>query len=103
MYNAVLQGKNLQHSGRFYLAAFLNAIGMPQEQIIQAFAKTPNFSEKMTRYQVQRLVANKLSPPSCAKIKETGLCPSDCGNKHPLSYYKRQLEIAARTANKEKK
>lgn len=100
MYNSVLQGKNLQHSGRFYLAAFLNAIGMPQEQIIQAFAKTPNFSEKMTRYQVQRIIANKLSPPSCAKIKEAGLCHEDCGNRHPLSYYKKQLETSKKAFSK---
>ncbi|MDD5148806.1 MAG: hypothetical protein PHH08_05075 [Candidatus ainarchaeum sp.] len=90
MYNSLLEGKNLQHSGRFYIAAFLNSIGLPKEQIIQLFAKTPNFNEKMTRYQVDRLVKQNFSPPSCAKIKEAGLCTDEeCGEKHPLGYYKK--------------
>ncbi|MDD5163912.1 MAG: hypothetical protein PHD95_06955 [Candidatus ainarchaeum sp.] len=92
MYNDLLEGKNLPHNARFYIAAFLNSIGMPSEQIIQLFSKTPNFSEKMTRYQVERVVKQGLSAPSCSKIKEAGLCPdAECGNKHPTGFYERQF------------
>jgi DNA primase large subunit len=94
MYAQILEGKNLPHLARFDLATFLAAIGLPTEQIIDLFRKTPNFSEKITRYQVERIAGKrgtKYSPPSCAKLKEHGFPCSRCNVKHPLQYYKREL------------
>jgi len=94
LYSQILEGKNLPHLARFDLTTFLIAIGMPSEQVIELFRKTPNFNEKITRYQVERIAGKggtKYSPPSCAKVKEHGLSCSRCNVKHPLQYYRREL------------
>ncbi|MBN1941597.1 MAG: hypothetical protein JW772_05440 [Candidatus Diapherotrites archaeon] len=97
LYSDLLAGKNVPHLGRFYIAAFLNGIGMPKEQLISVFRKTPNFDERMTRYQIDRVVNQKLSAPGCEKVREAQLCMnSECRTKHPLSYYKRELRTKTR-------
>ncbi len=101
MYNDLLEGKNLQHSARFYIAAFLHSIGMHSGQIIQLFSKTPNYSEKMTRYQVERIAKQNLSAPACAKIKEAGFCPDpECGNRHPTGFYEKQFQLSKKAEAK---
>lgn len=91
-YSQLLVGKNLPHLARFSIASFLLAIGMQVSQIIDLFRKTPNFSEKMTSYQVNRLAKTKISPPSCNKIREYGLCNSmDCIRGNPLKYYSQKM------------
>ena len=98
MYNDLLEGKNLPHMARFYISTFLHTIGLPQEQIINMFRKTPNFSEKMTRYQIRRIAGQKLAVASCSKIKEHSLCPdAGCGTKHPLIFYRKQLRPRRQT------
>jgi len=82
----------LPHTARFYLASFLNRVGMPKEQIILAFKKSPDFNEKIALYQINRIVKQDYTPASCDKIRAAGFCPSaDCNVRHPLSYYRRQL------------
>ena len=88
LYMQLFNGTNLPHMARFDLAAFLVAIGMPEEQIDALFAKAPNYNQKTTLYHVRRIARLKLSPPSCRKVREHGYCPlQNCTEKHPLRYY----------------
>jgi DNA primase large subunit len=89
-------GKGLSHPGRFTLVTFLSAVGYSTEDIIKLFRVTPDFNEKMTRYQVEHILGMrgsriKYSVPSCKKIRSYGYCIPDeiCKRyniKHPLNY-----------------
>jgi DNA primase large subunit len=91
-------GKNLPHSARFALVAFLHAVGMGNEQIMAVFASSPDFNEHMTRYQVDHVTGVtsgvEYLPPECSTMKSYGICvepDSLCGRdwmKHPLTYYR---------------
>jgi DNA primase large subunit len=94
----VEQGKNIPHSARFALVAFLHAIGMGNDDIIAIFATSPDFNEHMTRYQVEHIsgVTSGIDylPPECSTMKSYGICiepDSLCARewmKHPLTYYR---------------
>ena len=94
----VEQGKNIPHSARFALVAFLHAVGMGNDDIIAIFATSPDFNEHMTRYQVDHIsgVTSGVQylPPECATMKSYGICiepDSLCAKpwmQHPLSYYR---------------
>lgn len=95
IYSDLLAGKNIPHMARFVLATFLNAINVPEEKIIEAFTHAPNYNEKITRYQVARIVHAKsgknYAPASCKKMKSYGLCIANCNVRNPIQYYRRQL------------
>src|SRR3989344_4926342 len=95
IYSELLSRVNVTHSGRFAIAAFLASIGMPAEKIIDAFRRTPNFSESVTRYQVERIAGVKgaaYSSPSCDKMRSYNLCVANCPVSHPVQFY--ELEIS---------
>ena len=92
LYNAALSGENLPHFSRFALATFLASVGMPLRQIISVFKNTPNFKEKTTRYQVERILKIGYMPYSCEKMKSLMLCVNHCNVKSPLQFYKRELK-----------
>ncbi len=89
-------GKGLGHSARFTLVAFLNTMGYSKDEIIQMFNVTPDFNERMTRYQVEHILGlrggkTRYSVPSCRKIVSYGFCKADDICKkytilHPLKY-----------------
>ncbi|MAG21854.1 MAG: hypothetical protein CL943_00930 [Candidatus Diapherotrites archaeon] len=92
LYQKIISGERLPHMARFFLATFLNAIGMPQDQIISVFKKSPDFDQKIAGYQIRRIAEQNYALASCEKIKSYGVCTSiECRIKHPLSYYKRML------------
>lgn len=94
----VEQGKNIPHSARFALVAFLHAVGMGNEDIMAIFATSPDFNEHMTRYQVEHIsgVTSGIDylPPECSTMKSYGICLEPdalCAKpwmQHPLSYYR---------------
>ncbi|MFH1587978.1 MAG: hypothetical protein ABIA76_01410 [Candidatus Diapherotrites archaeon] len=88
LYSSLLNGKNIPHMGRFAIAVFLLRIGMNSENVINLFSKTPNFNEKITKYQVKRLTENDIAPPGCEKMKEYDLCLENCSVKNPIQYYR---------------
>ncbi|MEM4261747.1 MAG: hypothetical protein QXI10_02185 [Candidatus Diapherotrites archaeon] len=93
IYNDLLSGSNVSHMARFSLATFLNSIGMPVEKIVDAFRKAPNFNEKITRYQVERISNSKISGksyscPACDKMRSYGLCVANCPVRSPLEFYR---------------
>ena len=91
-------GLNLPHSGRFALVAFLHTLGMNSEQIMALFAKSPDFDESKTIYQVRHITgevsSTEYTPPECSTMKSYGICfePDKlCENEkvvHPLIYYR---------------
>lgn len=97
---AASAGKNLVHSGRFALVAFLHTIGMPASQIESIFARSPDYNPDMTEYQVNHILTNEYVPPSCLTMQTHGVCSHKsalCEKiPHPLSYYREMKRAAER-------
>ena len=102
LYQAFTSGRHLSHVGRFTLTSFLVNIEMPPAKVIELFRNFSDFSEKMTRYQVEHIAGEKGSrtsyvPPKCGTLKTHGICvnpDSLCeGIRHPLAYYRRKLRL----------
>jgi len=91
LYANILAGKNLTHLARFDLAVFLFAVGMKRDELVDLFRNAPNFNERTTTYQIDRLIKAKYSAPSCSKLRTHKVCKSDCNVKHPVQYYENQI------------
>jgi DNA primase large subunit len=92
---AITAGTNLPHAGRFAITAFLHNIGMSPVQIVEIFARAPDFDPEKTRYQVEHISGRggtEYTAPSCATLRTTGFCVNRDGLcelvNHPLSYYR---------------
>jgi len=95
-------GKNLPHAARFALATFLLNIGFKVDEVVSLFKTTPDFNERIARYQVEHLAGLrgsrvKYSPYKCSNMRSLGLCVDlerkICkGIHHPLQYYFRMAE-----------
>ena len=99
---SVKAGKNVPHSARFALASFLLSIGLEVDEVLDIFRASPDFNEKIARYQVEHIAGlrgsrKKYSPYKCDNMKTLGLCVADCGVKHPLQYYWLSLRRARAT------
>ena len=102
LYQAFTSGRHLSHVGRFTLTSFLVNVEMPPAKVIELFRNFSDFSEKMTRYQVEHIAGEKGSrtsylPPKCDTLKTHGICVNPdglCeGIRHPLAYYRRKLRF----------
>jgi len=96
---ALTAGTNLTHAGRFALTTFIHTIGMDVAGIAQLYARSPDFDQEKTMYQVEHITGRggtgtEYTAPACAAMKTTGLCihPDAVCEKvnHPLNYYKLQ-------------
>ncbi len=102
MYSQLASGQKLPHMANFTLATFLNSIGMPKSGIFALLKKSPNFNERITTYQLDRIVAQNYMPPGCDKIKSYGFCPDKfCKAKHPISYYRWRLRSTKKPVSKQ--
>lgn len=80
-------GQNLNHMGRFFLAAHCAARGMNEDSILDMFRLAPDFSESKSRYYIRNIIrTGRPGGPGCDRIKSWNLCPGPCGAKHPLHY-----------------
>ncbi len=102
LYNTALAGGHLSHIGRFALTSFLLNSGMTVENVMECFRQSSDFSERLTRYQVEHIAGgrgsrNKYIPPKCDTLRTHGLCPNRdeiCQRvRHPLTYYLRKLRL----------
>jgi len=101
-------GGNPSHLERFNLAAFLGYIGLDVDDIIEYFRKTPDFNEKIARYQVEHILGmrggrKKYKPYNCENLKASNICPisGQCpGGKNPIAVYKYNIR---RTLSRKKK
>ncbi len=99
IYADLLKGENVNHSARFNIAVFMNAIGMPKESIVQLFSRTPNWNERVSRYQVEGLLQKKYTPANCDTMQSYALCVKSAngeqcackvaGAKTPRQWYRR--------------
>lgn len=103
LYDMAQTGKHLSHIGRFTLTSFLISSGMPVETVVEHFRPVSDFSERMTRYQVEHIAGDRGSrtkyiPPMCDTLRTHGVCPGmddTCRGprypvRHPLIYYRRK-------------
>jgi DNA primase large subunit len=96
----VMAGRKAGHMERFALVSFLANVHMGVEDIVKLFAQVSDFSESLTRYQVEHISGTRrggkpYTPPTCKTLQSHGICRalSDgkriCGNiAHPLQYYR---------------
>jgi len=97
----VLNGENLSHQERFALATFLINIGTDLDIILELFKHSPDFNERIARYQIEHLAGlrgskKKYLPYSCKTMKVLNLCISECGVKNPLSHFLKALKEVRR-------
>ncbi len=98
--NVLKSGENLPHSGRFMLATFLLARGRPIEEIAPLFKNAPDYSERVTMYQLNHLSGRtggvKYNCPSCDKLRTQNLCfavPECDGIITPLQFGRRRKTV----------
>ena len=98
----LLAGQHIPHMGRLTLTSFLLAVGMSTDDLVKLYISVSDFSETMTRYQVEHIAGQrgsrtKYTPPKCDTLKTHGLCPGPdelCQYiRHPLSYYRRKVRM----------
>ncbi|MEM1645134.1 MAG: hypothetical protein QXL96_04570 [Ignisphaera sp.] len=87
----LIRGENLSHHQRFALATFLINFGIDIEIILKLFSYSPDFNEKIARYQIEHLAGLRGSRKkyliySCNTMKTLGMCKAECGIKNPLLY-----------------
>jgi len=101
IYDNLLREQHISHMGRFTLTSFLLNIGMAAEDLVKIYTSVSDFSESLTRYQIEHIAGQrgsktKYTPPTCDSLKTHGLCPGgneDCQRvRHPLSYYARKAK-----------
>jgi DNA primase large subunit len=95
-------GENVPHTGRFAIVAFLHSLGVSSEEIMKAFAGSPDFQEEKTRYQVEHITGvtsgTEYSAPGCDTMRTYGICfePDFLCRKewlsHPMKYYKVKIK-----------
>ena len=76
---ALTAGTNLTHAGRFALTTFLHTIGMDVTGIASMYARSPDFDQEKTMYQVEHITGRggsgtEYTAPGCPVMKTTGLC-----------------------------
>jgi len=92
------RGENLPHSGRFLVATYLLSKGQSVDQIAPLFKNAPDYSEKITRYQLEHISGSsgsgtKYQCPSCEKLRSENLCFAipDCdGIINPVQFGKKR-------------
>ena len=96
----------VSHNSMFVLATFFINLNLDIASIVQVFSIFPKFNEEKTKYQIEFLAGvkstTKYSCPACVTIKSYGLCPVDCGVKHPLHYYKDHMKDAGKVEEEKK-
>jgi DNA primase large subunit len=84
---SIKKHQNLPHTARWYLATYLLAINMNEDQITGIFSGVPDFSEKTTRYQVAHARKKGYSVPACSTVMSYGLCTAVCRIGSPLRWH----------------
>lgn len=89
----ITQGRNLPHTARFALSAFLHNVGLESEDVLNTFAHAPDFDIEKARYQVEHICNANYTAPLCKTMKSYGNCPGGdnfCPYvEHPLAYYRK--------------
>lgn len=86
---SIRKHENLPHTARWFLATYLIGIGMSDDQIMGMYSNLPDFSEKITRYQIEHARKKGYSVPSCATLTTYGLCCANCRIGTPINWHTR--------------
>ncbi len=106
--DSLLAGQHIPHIGRFTLTSFFLRIGMGVDELVRLYTSISDFNEGLTRYQVEHIAGRKGSgtqyaPPNCRTLQTHGFCtnPDDlCKTiRHPLTYYRRKVDIVRNRGN----
>ena len=94
---SLINSENLTHHQRFALATFLINLNASIDDLLQIFRYSPDFNEKVTRYQLEHLAGLRGSkrrylPYNCLTMKTLGMCNSECNVKSPLQYLYRKIK-----------
>lgn len=81
--------QNLPHTARWFLATYLIALGLNDEQISGIYSSLPDYSPKITKYQLEHARKKGYSVPSCATVGTYGLCVANCRVGTPLGWHER--------------
>jgi DNA primase large subunit len=82
--DSVKKHENLNHQARWFLCVYLMAAGLSDEEIIGLYSNLPDFSERITTYQVQHARKKGYTVPACATVTTWGFCCADCRIGSPL-------------------
>ena len=102
LYKTASDKGHLSHIERFTLTSFLLNAGMPVENVVECFRPASDFSEKMTRYQVEHIAGGrgggqKYVPPKCDTLRTHGICTGGdeiCERTwRPLQYYQKKIRL----------
>jgi DNA primase large subunit len=102
LYKTALDKGHLSHIERFTLTSFLLNAGMPIDSVVECFRPASDFSEKMTRYQVEHIAGGrgtgeKYVPPKCETLRTHAICPGGdeiCERTwRPLQYYQKKTKL----------
>ena len=101
---ALTAGTNLTHAGRFALTTFLHTIGMDVTGIAGMYARSPDFDQEKTMYQVEHITGRGGSGTDTrtgmsGDEDDRALCNRDrlCENvNHPLNYYRQKKQYLLR-------
>ena len=78
--------ENLNHTARWALAVYLLNAVMKVDDVVRIFSTSPDFDERVTRYQTEHAMKRGYKVPTCSSMDSYGLCVADCGVKSPLGY-----------------
>lgn len=78
--------ENLSHQMRWILAVYLVNKGMENEKIVNMFSNLPDFSERISRYQIEHVRKRGYSMPTCATMLSYGLCVANCNIGNPMKW-----------------
>jgi len=102
LYDDLTAGKHLPHMGRLALTSFLLTIGVKTDDLVKLYTSVSDFSESLTRYQVEHIAGQRGSgtrynPPKCGTLRTHNLCqaPDDLCQRiwHPLTYYQQKARV----------
>ena len=92
LYNDLISGKKLNHLENYTLGIFLVRMKYSYEEIINLYRNLPNFDEKISSYQIKKLIEKNYNIPNCDTLKSNGICVQECGVKHPLQLIYKQTK-----------
>ncbi len=106
--NMLKNGNNLPHYGRFLLTTYLVNIGSSVQDILSFYPKSPDFNERITRYQIEHIAGLrggrvKYICPSCRTLGTHSLCfrTKECADiKNPIQFGKRVPNLEKRKGKK---
>ncbi len=89
--NAMVSAGDIDHSQRLVLVWYLRWVGYDAERIIEFFARhAKDYSERVTRYQVEYAFKRGYLVPSCKTLREKegwrGICLGCGWDRNPVTY-----------------